>query len=156
VAQAGKLASQQSRKLGVVFKRKEATVGFLRRILDSRAPASSLQDMSTKQMVELGRRIATTLYGYMKQLGTESFFDPATLVVLREGGQIFVCKNPPHNLPLKEHVLGFVAIKDLPVLDRCKQLIGDGSRFGAMILGIDLMSRSIVGTFLLQGHQVTG
>jgi len=122
------------------------------KILGSPTPPS-LQDMTTKQMVELGGRITTTLFGYMKELGTESFFDPATLIVFKAGGQVFVCKDSPRNLPFKEEVLSFIAVKDLPVLERCRKVIGDGSHFGALILGIDLLSRSILGKFLLEGHE---
>jgi hypothetical protein len=102
---------------------------------------------SADDVTVLGERIASTLSGYVSQAGTASLFDAATLVVLTKDNRVFISQASPDNLPFKAEVISYVAIKDLPAIDKCKELMGDGSHSGAMFLAVDLLTRAILGAF---------
>ena len=110
---------------------------------DSKEPASE----STDNLTVLGERIASTLSGYVSQAGTASLFDPATLIVLTKDDRVFISQASPDKLPFKKEIVSYVAIRDLPAMDKCEELMGDGSHSGAMFLAIDLLTRAILGKF---------
>lgn len=103
---------------------------------------------SVDNLTILGERIASTLSGYVSQAGTASLFNPATLIVLTNDSRVFISQAPPDKLPFKIDIVSYVAIKDLPAVDKCEELMGDGSRSGATFLAIDLLTRAILGKFV--------
>lgn len=112
------------------------------------------EDESTSDSVEdltvLGERIASTLAAYVSQVGTVSLFKSSTLVVLTKNHRVFISQASPDNLPFKADVAAYVAIKDLPAIDKCKELMGDGSHSGVTLLAIDLLSRAILAKFAFE------
>lgn len=104
---------------------------------------------SADNLTVLGERIASALSGYVSQAGTASLFNAATLVVLTKDNRVFISQASPDRLPFKAEVVSYVAIKDLPAIDKCEELMGDGSHSGAMFLAVDLLTRAILGKFAL-------
>ena len=102
---------------------------------------------SADNLTVLGERIAATLSGYVSQAGTASLFNAATLVVLTKDNRVFISQASPDRLPFKAEVVSYVVIKDLPAIDKCEELMGDGSHSGAMLLAVDLLTRAILGKF---------
>ena len=101
----------------------------------------------SEELPVLVQRIGSTLEAFISQEGCASLFNPAALVVLTKGNRIFLSWSPPDKLPFKEEIIDYVAINDLPAIDKCKVLMGDGSHSGATFDGIDLMTRAIIAKF---------
>ncbi len=119
------------------------------------AKASRENETTSKSgdnIAHLREHVTSTLAGYVAQAGTKSLFNPATLVVLTKDKRVFISQASPDSLPFKADVVTYVAIEDLPAIDKCKELMGDGSHSDATFLAIDLLSRTIVAKFIFHAE----
>jgi hypothetical protein len=113
-------------------------MGWLKRIFGKATPARE----NTSRLVNLGDRISGTVFAFAMKAGPAALFNPATLVGLTKTDQVFISQSSPDKLPAEMQV--YVFIKDLPAIEECKALMGDGSDRHAIVLASGLIGRSVL------------